>query len=379
VAAAAVELGHNKFNTFSVGFADGGEYSELAYARCVAEHLRSEHHEVVVDQASFLEMLPEAIRSADEPLADLTTVPLLALARSTRERVKVVLSGEGSDEILAGYSLDRSLRYYRAIKQIQTLHPTILKGLGQAVSVASTRYGDALDRLSRVPLSDWNSFHRIHETNFWAQTEKAQLWPTFCGLDSGRVISDMYSAAHSKDPFEQLLSVYQKSWLVEDLLMKADKMSMAASLEVRVPLLDYRLVEWANCQPVGVKVARSRGRRPATKFVLRQFARERLPQAIIDRPKRGFPVPAYGWLQQDKIMRWALAQLTGPKSRLTCVFKPSAVTHQLSLAAKGDLAAAHKTWLLLVLEIWLREYDVEFAVDPHSSLPPLVTSLSAAV
>jgi asparagine synthase (glutamine-hydrolysing) len=377
VAAAAVELGHKNFNTFSVGFADGGEFSELVYARRVAEHLRSEHHEVIVDQSSFLEILPEAIRSADEPLADLTMAPLLALSRLARDRVKVVLSGEGGDEILAGYSFDQSLRHYRTIKQLQTLHPSILKGLSQAVSLVSTRYGDTLDRLSRIPVSDWNSVHKIHMTNFWAQAEKAQFWPTFCGLDSGRIISDMYLAAESKDPLEQLLSVYQKSWLVEDLLMKADKMSMAASLEVRVPLLDYRLIEWANCQPVGIKVGRSRRGRPATKFVLRQFARNRLPRAIIDRPKQGFPVPAYVWLQQDKIMRWALEQLTGAKSRLKPVFEPSSVEHQLSLASKGDLAAAHKTWLLLVLEIWLREYDVEFL--PHSSSPALVPNLSAAV
>ncbi len=376
VAAAAVELGHKNFNTFSVGFADGGEYSELAYARRVAEHLGSEHHEIVVDQASFLEMLPEAIRSADEPLADLTIVPLLALSRLARERVKVVLSGEGSDEVLAGYNFDQSLQHYRTIKQLQTLHPSILKGLSHAVSLVSTRYGDALGRISRIPVSDWNSFHKTHMTNFWTQAEKARLWPTFSGLTSDRILNDMYSAAESKDPLEQLLSVYQKSWLVEDLLMKADKMSMAASLELRVPLLDYRLVEWANRQPVDVKVGRlGRGRR-VTKFVLRQFAKKRLPQAIIDRPKQGFPVPAYEWLQEDKIIRWARDHLTGRRSRVRQMLQPSAIEHQLSLASKGDLAAAHKSWLLLVLEIWLRKYDVEFVAQPVSSSPALAPSLS---
>jgi len=379
VAAAAVELGHKNFNTFSVGFADGGEYSELAYARRVAEHLGSEHHEVIVDQASFLEMLPEAIRSADEPLADLTIVPLLALSRLAREQVKVVLSGEGSDEVLAGYGFDQWLRHYRTIKRLQTLHPAILKGLSHAVSLVSTRYGNTLDRISRIPLSNWNSFHKTHMTNFWTQADKARLWPAFIGFDSDRIIKDMYSAAKSKDPLEQVLSVYQKAWLVEDLLMKADKMTMAASLELRVPLLDYRLVEWANRQPVDIKVGRSGCGRRVTKFLLRQFAKDRLPQAIIDRPKQGFPVPAYAWLQQDKVMRWALDHLTGSNSQLKSVFEPSSVERQLSLASKGDLAAAHKAWLLLVLEIWLREYDVEFVAQPVSLSPAQAPSLSEAL
>ena len=102
IAAAAVELGHKQFHTFSVGFSEGGEYSELGYARQVAKHLGVENHEVVVDRARFLEMLPQAVRAADEPLADLTIVPLLAVCRLAREHVKVALSGEGADEVSGG-------------------------------------------------------------------------------------------------------------------------------------------------------------------------------------------------------------------------------------------------------------------------------------
>ena len=117
VAAAAVELGHKRFHTFSVGFSDGGDYSELGYARQVAGHVGAEYHEVVVDQSTFIEMLPEVVRAADEPLADLAAVPLLAVSRLARQWVKVVLSGEGGDEILAGYGFDRFVQKCRVIKR----------------------------------------------------------------------------------------------------------------------------------------------------------------------------------------------------------------------------------------------------------------------
>ena len=159
-----------------------------------------------------------------------------------------------------------------------------------------------------------------------------------------------------------MLCVYQQSWLVEDLLMKADKMSMAASLELRVPFLDYRLVEWANRQPIGVKIGRV-DRRNVTKRVLRRFAKKRLPQEIIDRPKKGFPVPVRQWLQDDGFSSWVVEHLLGKQARLKYFFQPEEMAGQLRRAATGDLKAADKSWLLIVLETWLRGFDVEVASD----------------
>jgi asparagine synthase (glutamine-hydrolysing) len=175
----------------------------------------------------------------------------------------------------------------------------------------------------------------------------------------------MYGAAGSKDPLDQMLSVYQQSWLVENLLMKADKMSMAVSLEVRVPFLDYRLVEWANRQPMGVKIGPAGGR-DVTKRVLRELARKRLPQEIIDRPKKGFPVPVHQWLQDQSFRSWAGEHLRGKQARLKYLFQPHEMERLLHLAATGDPEAAKKSWLLIVLETWLREFDVEFATEKQS-------------
>ena len=152
IAAAAVELGHKQFHTFSVGFSEGGEYSELGYARRVAKHLGLQNHEVVVDQRSFLEILPDAVRASDEPLADLTIVPLLAVLRLARRHVKVALSGEGSDEILAGYGFHHLRRKFETIRHIQRIPSSLIGPLARALRLVSETYGNKLDRIASIPV-----------------------------------------------------------------------------------------------------------------------------------------------------------------------------------------------------------------------------------
>jgi asparagine synthase (glutamine-hydrolysing) len=312
-----------------------------------------------------MEMLPEAVRATDEPLADLTIVPLLAVSRLACEHVKVVLSGEGADEILAGYNLDKVRQHFETIKRLQTLPAGLLKPLSHGMGLLSNKYGDALARAASVPLSRWNLELKNHMTWTWNESEKGALWPSFKGRDSDFLLEGMYGAASSPDPFDQLLSVYQQSWLVEDLLMKADKITMAASLELRVPFLDYRLVEWANRQPADVKVGRV-GRQYVTKHVLRRFAQKRLPAEILERPKQGFPVPVNRWLTDERFSKSVAAQLTGEGAKVATIFPPVEIERQLGQASTGDLKAADRVWLLVILETWLRQYGVELEPDAPS-------------
>ena len=381
IAAAAVELGHKKFHTFSVAFSEGGEYSEFGFARQVARHLGVEHHEVVVDRTRFLEMLPEAVRASDEPLADLTIVPLLAVCRLARDHVKVVLSGEGADEILAGYDCEVMHRKFATMKRIQAVPAPLLSLLGRLAARLPSQQAGTFASLARIPLSRWNIERRNHMTQVWDESDKGDLWTDFASSDSGRIVDALYSHVGSRDPLEQLLAVWQRSWLVEDLLMKADKMSMAASLELRVPFLDYRLVEWANRQSLDVKVGYLDGRY-VTKNVLRRFASRRLPSEIIDRPKRGFPVPVNRWLQEESFRRWVRDFLSGKQSRLGRRFNAARIDRELRSAAAGDRRAAQRTWVLIVLETWLREYGVELTPSSaqdavFSSRQPEVLSPSA--
>ena len=359
VAAAAIELGHRNFHTFSVGFEQGGYYSELPYARQVAEHVGANYHEVVIGQKEFLAMLPDLVYYSDEPLADLAAIPLLAVSRLAQQNVKVVLSGEGSDEILAGYDLDVSERRWQRVRNLQRVPKSLMSLFATGSSFVSTTVAEKLARVAQLPLSQWNYRERPHMTRYLDQVEKSSLWPNGSEENSERLLEALYESAIATDPLQQVLSVYQKSWLVEDLLMKADKMSMAASVELRTPFLDYRLVEWSNRQPNYMKIKRTGLRTYETKSVLRRFCAQRLPREVLTRPKRGFPVPVNGWLQNG-LGNWARGVLTGDNSRIISRFSKTNIHDLILKAEQGSVDSAGKVWLLIVLEFWLQVWEVSF-------------------
>jgi asparagine synthase (glutamine-hydrolysing) len=375
VAAAAVELGHRNFHTFSVGFDEGGSFTELPYAREVAKHVGAQYHEVIINQDEFMALLPEVVYSADEPLADLASVPLLAVCRLARQDVKVVLSGEGSDEILAGYNFDQALMRWDRARALQSVPQPLLHSIATGSRLLrSERIHSKLQKLAGTPLAKWNALERTHMTRFWLQSEKQELWPAGNGDDSDRILDADYARARSLDPLQQALAVYQKSWLVEDLLMKADKMSMATSLELRTPFLDYRLVEWANRQPNSVKVKRTGRREYTTKSVLRRFCASRLPDSIIKRPKQGFPVPAYLWLQ-GPLNDWASETLMGEGSRIAKAFRPEPIRKLVTDARLGHPDAAQRVWMLAILELWLQAWKVDLDVTLAQDRTPILSSL----
>jgi asparagine synthase (glutamine-hydrolysing) len=353
VAAAAIELGHRNFHTFSVGFEEGGYYSELPFARQMAKHVGANYHEVVIGQKDFLQMLPELVHYTDEPLADLAAVPLLAVSRLAQQHVKVVLSGEGSDEILAGYDFDLAERRWKLVRNLQRVPKPVMSAIAKALP---GRYGERAERVATLPLSKWNARELPHITRFLDQDEKLLLWPHGEHRNSERVLAELYASVTATDPLQQVLSVYQKPWLVEDLLMKADKMSMAASVELRTPFLDYRLVEWANRQPNHVKIKRTGLRKYETKSVLRRFGARRLPPEILTRSKRGFPVPVNGWLQNG-LGKWARDVLQNSDARVSPGFSAKPIEDLILRAEQGVGDAPGKVWLLIVLEFWLQAWD----------------------
>ena len=351
VSAAAVEHGHRAFHTFSVGFAEGGDFSELGYAREMAEHVGAQHHEVVIDQDEFVAALPGLVEMTDEPLADLATVPLHAVSKLAREHVKVVLSGEGSDEILAGYDIEQLAQRVDRLRRLDAVPSSLL---GAASRVLPAGRGDALGEIARHGWSGLLSGQRAHMTHVFGEDDKRALWRDPAGLRSTEeLIGSWYAAAPSPHPIDQLQEVYCGSWLVEDLLMKADKATMATSIELRCPFLDSRLVRWAASAPLAWKVgdAQSGWR---SKRVLREYAEARLPRSIVDRPKRGFPVPAYGWLA-DGLGDWAEQRL-GRAGGVGELFEPGAIDTCLTRARARETAAAHQTWSLLVLDFWLERW-----------------------
>jgi asparagine synthase (glutamine-hydrolysing) len=192
-------------------------------------------------------------------------------------------------------------------------------------------------------------------TSHWNEAEKRLLWRDANGLNSTTErLRDSYRASAHSHPIDQVQQLYSADWLTEDLLMKADKMSMATSLEVREPFLDHRLAEWAAQLPFVWRIGDA-ATGYQSKRILRDFCRRRLPQSILERPKQGFPVPAYGWLAGG-LKGWAEDLLFGSGSRVAELFTMEHAWPQMISSANGNLASAHKIWVLIILEHWLRAW-----------------------
>ncbi len=342
VAAAAREAGF-ELKTYSVAFRDAPEIDERPYARAVAEHLGCDHHEVEIGPEEFIEFLPELVTLTDEPLADLASVPLYYVCKLARRDVKVVLSGEGSDEILGGYSFDKVMQQWQERGRGEGMLRRLIRRM--------TGSGPAAVDLRK-------ELYPLVMTNYMTSEEKASLLRDGdMGRDSLDSARDRLRAFGPATPLAQALYGYCGDWLVEDLLMKADRMSMGVSLELRTPFLDYRLVEFAATLPDALRVGQDRNGQWQTKLILRRFADRRLPREIIDRPKQGFPVPVYGWLSGE-LKSWASEMLAGPSTRLTEWCRPTALADLLSAGTRPDAAMMdrHRLWNLLILELWARRW-----------------------
>jgi asparagine synthase (glutamine-hydrolysing) len=352
VSMAASMLGHRDLHTFSVAFNDGGIFDETGYARQVAERFGTHHHEVRIGQREMIEFLPDLVHFSDEPLADLSSIPLFHVSRLARQYVKAVLSGEGSDEILAGYDLEQVMARLRWLQLADRFVPSVL--LRRAGAVLPGNAGDSLRVLGEVGWSRYVEARTVTASWEWPEAEKRRLWRDYPDSEPTETLMGRWvGESRSLHPLDQIQDVMIRDWLVEDLLMKADKMSMATSLELREPFLDHALVEWAARLPVAWKVGDRRSG-PISKRILREWCRGRLPEEILTRPKRGFPVPAYEWLK-GPFIGWARGILGGT-SRVGSLFREEAITSVLRDAETGDQAAARRVWTLLVAEHWLQHW-----------------------
>ncbi len=358
VAATVARAPGSKLSTFCVAFRDGGEWDEREHAREVARVLGTDHQEVTIGAEEFLAFLPQLVHFADEPLADLASVPLYYVSQLARGTVKVVLSGEGSDEILAGYDFDRMVAGWESARRRARPLPQLGEGrLARALRALLPGAAAREAALTRE-LHPAAAPVPAHMTNYLDSPAKRALLGDGAGLrDSMDVVRE--ALAPASEPLQCVLHAYCQQWLVDDLLAKADRMSMAASLELRVPFLDYRLVEWAARAPRALKVGADPGRPLETKRILRRYARKVLPLRIVERPKQGFPVPAYVWLS-DVARGFAWDLLGASDARLRTRFAAAALDDCLQ---RGTLPEAstldrHRLWNLLVLELWLRHWGV---------------------
>jgi len=334
-------LGHRQIHTYSVGF-PGYRDDELAEAKRVATHFQTEHREVVVTPESFWENLASAVFSADEPMADLTIVPVYLLSKAAREDVVVVLSGEGSDELLAGYGGMEQMqalfeRMQRLRKWTRLVDWLPLKGLRDRVSPTDYLVRNALAMTNVFPAA----YRREHTTQ-----------PVYAGTGMLDQLRSYYGERKDWEGVPLYLGALLESWLPEDLLLKADRMSMAHSLELRSPFLDMDFYRYCRALPLSDKVS-SANEEPNRKIALKRAFDSVLPPGVAMQRKKGFAIPMYEWLRDHYAGRMR-DELEKPGTLSAEIFRPAARAAIAAGAVAGDPMQQHRAWSLMILNHWGR-------------------------
>jgi asparagine synthase (glutamine-hydrolysing) len=338
--------------TFSVGFKER-EANEFEYARVVAETFKTDHHEITITPEQFFAELPKLIWHEDEPLGFIASVPLYFVSRLAQKHVKVVLTGEGSDETLAGYG-----RYAKTIQLLNygEKYEKIAPGFVRSFVRNNVESLPLAHKLSRTFLSRASDIENLFFDNFsvfgkslqaklFSAETKARIAETNPYFYQNRWLAETDARA----VLDKLLYVDTKTYLHE-LLMKQDQMSMAASIESRVPFLDHELVEFTARMPIEMKL---RGGRE-TKWILREAMKGILPAEILTRPKMGFPVPFGNWLR-GRFRHLIDEFITSERALSRGIFNADFVRE---IVAAHDAGENHEQRLfsLLNFEIWQRRF-----------------------
>jgi asparagine synthase (glutamine-hydrolysing) len=373
ICAVMSQLVRDPIQTFSVAFAER-EANELDYARLVAHAFHSDHHEIIVRPESFFSVLPKLVWYEDEPLAGPASVPLYFVSSLASQHVKVVLTGEGSDELLGGYDRYRKTvynllfgaGYHRMTNEwIRNKIRCQINGLGTASKIGR--------KLSRTFLCIPTDIESIYFDNFavFSRAMQHDLLTTetkerLGTLDPHRGGRRYLEESDASTLLNRLLDADINTYLHE-LLMKQDQMSMAASIESRVPFLDHHLVEFTARLPEDMKL-----RRWTTKYILRQSMRGLLPDVIRRRAKMGFPTPIGAWFRGR--FRWVLDEyVLSERATARGLFEQTFVRDLVNQHQSGIREHSERLWSLVNLEIWLRQFiEGEYAKEPQPALSDAV-------
>lgn len=335
--------------TFSIGFHEDS-YNELKYARLTAKKFSTDHHEFFVTP-EICDIVDELVWHLDEPFADQSAIPTYMVSKLARAHVKVVLSGDGGDELFAGYTryvVDRRRRGFSLLPRV------IREGIMQRLS-AKLPHGTlgrnylhnvALDPVDRY-LDSVSVFTGLNKQLLYTSDFKKQL-----GTDDGVIAAFRTYAAevNTGDPLDQLLHIDSKTYLPGDILTKVDRMSMAVSLEARVPLLDHKLIEFVMRIPASMKMSGLE-----TKYILKKAVKDLVPDEILNRPKQGFGMPIHQWINaqlRDRIRD----TLHGLKARQRDYIDPHYLNVLLEEHERGRRDHSPALWGLFMLELWHRTF-----------------------
>jgi len=355
IVAMMAQTSQHGVKTFSIGF-DDTTYNELPYARRIAREFNTEHHEEIITPDA-LRLTEKIIHQLDEPFGDFSVFPTYMVSEMARKYVTVVLSGDGGDELLAGYDTyiaDRTARRYQRL-------PAWLRRRGIEPLVASLPPTDKKKGLvnksrrfiegARLPAG----LQHVRWMIFMQQAEKRRLYApalrqALQGYNPYGFIEEKFAECDSPHALDQQEYVDLMTYLVDDILVKVDRMSMAVSLEARTPFLDYRFVEFCASLP---PAARLRGSQ--TKYLLKRAMKGILPEEILQRRKEGFSIPIKHWIKEelDPLLREFLSPAT---VRQTGYFDEDYILQLLTEHRSGRENHSHRLWALLMFHMWHRQY-----------------------
>ncbi|MGC2230760.1 MAG: asparagine synthase (glutamine-hydrolyzing), partial [Candidatus Acidiferrum sp.] len=295
----AVDATNKKVSSFTVGFSGEDVADERPYARLAAETFGTLHHEMTISAKDFMDFMPQYVWYMEEPVCEPPAIALYYVSKLARNSVKVLLSGEGGDEAFAGYSTYRNLVWLERIKRaVPSLNGVIGRGLSLANAVfhlpQATKYVPLMNdcfpdyyysRTSNPHSYTGNGLGKVYSSNFAPFVEREH---------SLEPVRHLQKQVQDKNTLDAMLYIDTKTWLPDDLLIKADKMTMANSVELRVPLLDHHVLEFAASLPPSYKLKGFK-----TKYILKKALSQKIPGQIRDRKKTGFPVPYESWLRND--------------------------------------------------------------------------------
>ena len=363
VTAVMQSISPQPIRTFTIGFQET-QMDERLHANTIAKHLKTNHTSIRISSHELRDAIPPLAHMFDEPFADSSQLPTYLISHAARQHVTVALSGDGGDELFAGYNRHRMMDHvWPALRKI----PTPLRATAATmIRMFSTKQLDAVGKFAQPLLPDalrssqfGNHLHKIAalaKCKEWSDAYVALVsaWndPAQLVIDSqhNSTAHDAFAQANMPDALRAMQWLDQTTYLVDDILTKLDRASMAASLETRVPLLDHRLVEFAWTLPVDMKVRNGQG-----KWIVRQVLNRFVPAPLMDRPKMGFAIPLESWLR-GPLREWASELLDERRVRDQGFLNADVVAQEWRQLCAGGGAHQHKVWALLMWMAWVEHW-----------------------
>jgi len=349
------ELGASPLKTFSIGFEEAS-YNELTYARRTAERFSTEHEEFTIEPKA-LDLTEKLIRHLDEPLGDFSIFPTFLVSQMSRPHVKVVLSGDGGDEVFGGYEhyQAQKIASYGPVRWAGSLGSPLISRLPPAA-----RKKGAWNKLQRFlqGFEHGAGNRHLRWMMFLSRQDRSRLYSAGFQDRLGKIedvhrlspFRGIFEKMPDFDPITRELYLDLKTYLADDIMVKVDRMSMAASLEAREPLLDHKLVEYVFALDGRLKLHGL-----TTKWIFKKTMERLLPRENIYRPKEGFSIPIKLWLRRE-LRDLMLDHLSGKRIKEAGYFNASPVQEMIGAHLAGRRNFSHQLWALLVFEIWRRNY-----------------------